>query len=68
MLDDETGEALMQRADDNAEALGKRLKGYHDETEPVLSHYKDVPTCTTTRVNANQEMELVWAEVEVALK
>ena len=32
MLDDETGEPLMQRADDTEEALTKRLKGYHDQT------------------------------------
>merc|ERR1719305_394409 len=31
MKDDETGEALMQRGDDTAEALVKRLKAYHDE-------------------------------------
>jgi adenylate kinase len=32
MLDDETGEPLMQRADDTEEALTKRLQGYHEQT------------------------------------
>lgn len=32
MLDDETGEPLMQRADDTEEALTKRLKSYHEQT------------------------------------
>jgi hypothetical protein len=40
MLDDETGEPLMQRGDDTAEALKKRLKGYHESTVPILAHYR----------------------------
>jgi len=68
MKDDETGEPLMQRADDNAEALKKRLESYHNQTEPILDHYKAVPSCKITRVNADQEMGKVWAEVEAALK
>merc|ERR1711972_513297 len=42
MKDDETGEALMQRGDDTADALVKRLKAYHSETEPILARYKAV--------------------------
>ena len=60
MLDDETGEALMQRADDTAEALKKRLEGYHQMTVPILEHYASV----VSRVNANQDMDKVWAEIE----
>ena len=40
MLDDETGEPLMQRADDTEEALKKRLEGYHAQTVPILEHYQ----------------------------
>jgi adenylate kinase len=32
MRDDETGEPLMQRADDTEAALTKRLKSYHEQT------------------------------------
>jgi len=39
MLDDETGEPLMQRLDDTKETLKKRLEIYHRETELVLDHY-----------------------------
>merc|ERR1712048_696304 len=39
MKDDITGEPLMQRADDTAEALVNHLKGYHNETEPILARY-----------------------------
>lgn len=68
MKDDETGEPLMQRADDNADALKARLKSYHDQTEPILEYYSPVPTCKITRVNANQDMAKVWTEVEAALE
>ena len=36
----ETGDPLMQRADDTAEALATRLDGYHKMTVPILEHYK----------------------------
>lgn len=38
--DDVTGEALMHRKDDTAEALGKRMKSYHTQTAPILDYYK----------------------------
>merc|ERR1712232_1337316 len=63
MLDDETGEPLMQRSDDTAEALVKRLKSYHEETEPILQHYR----AYAHRVNANQQMDRVWADLEKLL-
>ena len=40
MLDDETGEPLMQRTDDTAKALKTRLEGYHAQTVPILDHYE----------------------------
>lgn len=66
MKDDVTGEALMQRPDDTASALVKRLRGYHGETVPILEHYK--PNGIVSEVNANQGMDGVWGEVLGALK
>jgi adenylate kinase len=66
MKDDVTGEALMQRSDDTASALVKRLKGYHGETVPILDHYK--PHGVVRAVNANQGMEGVWGEVLKSLE
>jgi len=66
MVDDVTGEALMQRPDDTAEALVKRLNGYHGETVPILKHY--APRGVVAEVNANQGMDGVWGEVLGALK
>jgi len=40
MKDDVTGEPLVQRSDDNAEALKKRLVTYHDQTAPVVGYYQ----------------------------
>ena len=40
-FDDVTGEALIQREDDNAEVIKKRLSVYYNETEPLLEFYKN---------------------------
>lgn len=65
MLDDQTGEPLMQRADDNATALKKRLATYHEQTVPILSHYK--PAGIVTQVNADQSIDAVWRDVRAAM-
>jgi adenylate kinase len=38
--DNETGEPLMQRADDKEETVRKRLKIYHDQTAPLIGYYQ----------------------------
>ena len=63
MLDDETGEPLMQRADDTEEALKTRLAGYHAQTVPILEHYSTV----VSRVDANQGLDEVWTDIEKAI-
>ena len=37
--DDETGEPLIQRDDDEEETVRKRLAVYHDQTEPLIDYY-----------------------------
>lgn len=37
---DRCGSALMQRADDNPEAIGRRLELYHKDTAPLVDFYK----------------------------
>jgi adenylate kinase len=37
--DDVTGEDLIQRDDDHEETVRKRLKVYHDQTEPLVAYY-----------------------------
>jgi len=38
--DDDTGEPLIQRDDDQAETVRKRLEVYHEQTEPLIKYYK----------------------------
>lgn len=38
-IDDVTGEALVQREDDQEETVKKRLAIYHDQTEPLIDYY-----------------------------
>lgn len=40
MTDDVTGEPLIQRSDDNVEALRKRLTVFQHSTGPVVEYYK----------------------------
>ena len=37
--DDETGEDLIQRDDDQEETVKKRLDIYHEQTEPLINYY-----------------------------
>ncbi|MDJ0881847.1 MAG: adenylate kinase, partial [Gammaproteobacteria bacterium] len=39
--DDETGEDLIQRDDDQEETVKKRLDVYHEQTEPLIEYYSN---------------------------
>jgi adenylate kinase len=41
-LDDETGEALVQRDDDKEDTVRKRLEIYHSQTSPLVRFYQDM--------------------------
>ncbi|KAI1341812.1 adenylate kinase-domain-containing protein [Xylariaceae sp. FL0016] len=58
MKDDVTGEPLIQRSDDNADALKKRLATYHAQTAPVVGYYKN--TGIWKGIDASQEPGQVW--------
>ncbi len=55
-LDDETGDALIQREDDTEETIRKRLSIYHEQTEPLVEFYGnlksqgDAPAAVFTKV------------------
>jgi len=57
-LDDVTGEALIQRSDDNVETLRRRLTTYHSQTGPVVDYYKTKGLWQG--VDAAQSPGLVW--------
>ena len=41
-VDDETGEALVQRDDDSEETVRKRLQVYHAQTAPLIDFYQSM--------------------------
>ncbi|KAF5324427.1 hypothetical protein D9611_004053 [Ephemerocybe angulata] len=57
-VDDITGEKLIQRSDDNAETLARRLKTYHTQTGPVAEYYK--AKGLWHGVDASQSPAVVW--------
>jgi len=61
MKDDITGEPLIQRSDDNAETLKKRLATYHKQTGPVVQYYKDKGIWYA--VDAAQSPKVVWSSL-----
>ncbi|KAF2861244.1 adenylate kinase [Piedraia hortae CBS 480.64] len=61
MRDDVTGEELVQRSDDNAATLGKRLKTYHEQTGPVTEYYRK--TGIWTAIDASKEPGQVWKDI-----
>ena len=45
--DDETGEDLIQREDDQEATVRNRLNVYHDQTEPLIAFYKNLEQSNT---------------------
>ncbi|KAI0831644.1 adenylate kinase [Trametes gibbosa] len=58
MVDDVTGEPLIQRSDDNVEALRKRLTVFHSQTGPVVDYYKQKGIWHP--IDAAQSPKVVW--------
>ena len=66
MTDDATGEPLIQRSDDNADALKKRLATYHAQTAPVVDYYRK--TGIWKKLDAAQEPGQVWKNMLAILE
>jgi adenylate kinase len=56
-----TGEPLIQRSDDNADTLIKRLENYHSQTVPVANYYKKMGIWKG--IDASQSPDAVWASM-----
>lgn len=61
MIDDETGEPLVQRSDDNEAALTKRLVTYHKQTEPIVDYYRNKGIWSG--IDASQKPTKVWDDI-----
>ncbi len=73
-VDDVTGEPLIQRDDDKEETVRKRLAVYHEQTEPLVTFYRNLgqtspnglPECR--RVEGQGSLEEIRKKVSAALK
>lgn len=63
--DDETGEVLVQRADDTEQILVKRLEVYHKQTSPLVEYYKKKGLLTT--LAAEKRPEEVYRHIQASL-
>lgn len=70
--DDETGEALIQRADDKEEVVLDRLKVYHDQTAPLVDYYtqeaKKDSAIKYIKVDGTQKIDDVEKAILTSLK
>jgi adenylate kinase len=53
------------RSDDTPDAIAKRLAVYHEQTEPIVEHYR--ATGKLIPLHAERTIEEVWAEIQAAL-
>jgi len=60
--DDETQEDLIIREDDREETVRKRLEIYHNETSPLINHYKHKNI--VSRINGELNISDVSQEIE----
>jgi len=65
-IDDKTGEALIQREDDNEATLKKRLETYHKNTTPVIAYYQKQNILTT--LDASKKSTDVYARMKDIIK
>ncbi|WP_281558994.1 adenylate kinase [Thalassomonas sp. RHCl1] len=68
--DDETGEDLSIRPDDEEATVRKRLAIYHDQTKPLVSYYKgeaDAGQCSYLTIDGTQPVEQVSALIAETL-
>jgi adenylate kinase len=61
-----TGEPLIQRPDDNAETLKKRLDAYHKQTSPLVDYYSKRGVLAT--LDAALPSAKVWSLVRSLFK
>jgi adenylate kinase len=70
-IDDETGEALVQRDDDQEETVRERLRVYQEQTAPLVSFYQNVAATTSVRysaVDGTGSTDDIRARIEQALE
>ena len=70
--DDVATERMLRRAadenrpDDTPEVIARRLQIYHDETEPIVEHYR--VTGKLVPLHAGRSIDEVWSEISDSLQ
>jgi adenylate kinase len=65
MIDDATGEPLIQRKDDTAECLRTRLYEYHAQTQPILDYFRqNTAEGVMCIVDATQKPSAIQGQVQ----
>ena len=62
---DECGGELIQREDDNREAVENRLDVFEENTAPVVEHYRDHEGFVA--IDGEQSPDAVWADISAAI-
>jgi adenylate kinase len=57
---------LEGRSDDTPDVIAKRLAVYHEQTEPIVEHYRT--TGKLVPIHAERSVDEVWAEITAALE
>ena len=69
--DNETGEDLVQRADDSEVTVRKRLSVYHKQTEPLVSFYAEIARADTSvrllKINGVAAVDNIKRQISLAL-
>lgn len=69
--DNETGEDLVQRADDSEVTVRKRLSVYHEQTEPLVSFYAEIARADTSvrllKINGVAAVDNIKRQISLAL-
>lgn len=63
---DNDGACLVQREDDKAETVKRRLEVYHQQTAPLIEFYRQAGL--VQEVNARQPIEVVQAQISLMMK
>ena len=70
--DDVAVERMLKRAteenrpDDTPDVIAERLRTYHEQTEPIVEHYR--VTGRLVPLHADRTIEQVWTEIQAALE
>lgn len=66
-FDDETGEPLTKRPDDNPEIFARRLKQFHESTSPLMSYYASKPVSTRMVTLQGKTSDEIWPKLEAVV-